>query len=347
VQKHISFRRNSRRAFRLLAITIADRCSLRRQLPEVVLSAGRPLEAVMKTFRSLRLAALFVVFALSLAITTISNAQDGTGTAPHVFEDSPAGLQAQFADITRIARSNDRAALQATLDSLGMPDATTWFAAHFDARYLAQLNQDYSKALSAFQSHVSWVMGNFAKFDDFALKVESSEVPLPLRDAGFESLLARPQDATKIENFRFTSTSPNDKHGPPSWVSSFVYVDGRFRIVGGTFPFWAEGLNALRGPMSMPPAVIDGMTVQGKAYREDQNRAGITAIVRMKIEVDRKGRVSHISVVSGDKQYVELAKKYLKSADFGEMPDIPGLANARRAWDYEVAVFSPPTSRAN
>jgi len=301
----------------------------------------------MKTFRSPRLTALFLFFVLSLAVPTPSHAQDATGTGTNAFEDSAAGLQAQFAEITRIARSNDRAALQASLDSLGIPDASAWFAAHFEQRYLAQVNQDYPKALSAFQSHVSWVMGNFAKFEDFALKVELSEVPPPLRDVGFESLLPRPKDATTIENCRFTSTSSNKKHGPPSWVSSFVYVDGRFRVVGGTYPFWTEGLNALSGPMSMPPAVIDGMAVQGVAYRKDQTGPGITAIVRVKIEVDRKGHVNRISDVSGDKQYVEVAKKYLKSADFGEMPDIPGLRDARRTWDFEVAFFSQPTSRAN
>jgi hypothetical protein len=93
--------------------------------------------------------------------------------------------------------------------------------------------------------------------------------------------------------------------------------------------------------MSLPPAVMDGMTVQGIAYRKDRKVPGIDAVVQLKIDVDGKGHVDRISVRSGVEPFVETAKKYLKTADFGAMPNIPRLANAKREWDFEVAFFTP------
>jgi hypothetical protein len=281
------------------------------------------------------------VFAFAFFVA-VAQAQDpvpaGTSTT---YSDSADGLRAQFTDLIRIARSNDQAAFRAALDSLGVPGGERWFAAHFDTRFHAKLQQDYADALSKYQSHVSWVMVNFAKFDDLGIAVQPSEMPAPLAESGFESLLPRPIDQVKIENYRFSSTSSDPKHGPPSWVSSFVYVGGRFRYVGGTYPFWTEGLNGLRGPMSIPPAVIHGRTVQGIAFRKDQNTVGIDAIVQLKVDVGRDGRVDHIKVLSGDPPFVQDAKDYVKTANFGALPDIPQLANARREWEMEVAFFTP------
>jgi hypothetical protein len=263
-------------------------------------------------------------------------------TTERSYPDSAEGLHAQVGDIIliRVARSNDQAAISA-LDSLGVPNSDKWFAAHFDPHFGTQLPQDYAKALSAYQSHISWVAANFGKFSDFGLKVEPSEMPPPLADSGFESLLPRPVDALKVENYRFTSTSPDPKHGPPSWVSSFTYIDGRFRYVGGTYPFWTEGLNGLRGPMSIPPSVIHGRTVQGIAFRKDQKGAGIDAVVQLKISIGRTGKVDHIKVLSGDESFVQDARDYVKAANFGAMPNIPQLANAKREWEFEVAFFPP------
>ncbi|HUM04530.1 MAG TPA: energy transducer TonB [Terriglobales bacterium] len=239
------------------------------------------------------------------------------------------------------SHANDQAAFRKTLDSLAIPNQEKWFETHFNPRFLTQLTQDYAKALERYQSHVSWVAVNFAKFDDFSLTVSSSEKPAPLGDSGFESLLPRPTDAVSIENYRLSPGSSDSKHGPPSWVSSFVYIDGQFRYVGGTYPFWAEQLNGVRGPMSIAPAVIHGRTVQAAAFRKDQMGAGIDAIVHLEVDIDPTGRARHIKVLSGDRAFVEDAKEYVQSADFGPLPNIPQFANAKRKWDIEVAFFTP------
>ena len=92
--------------------------------------------------------------------------------------------------------------------------------------------------------------------------------------------------------------------------------------------------------MSIPPTVIHGRTVQEIAYRKDQPGSGIDAVVQLKIEIGRDGHVRHMKVLSGDPGFVEDAKDYLKEHDFGALPDVPQLANARREWDMEVAFFT-------
>jgi len=263
------------------------------------------------------------------------------GGAAASYADSADGLQAQFADVVLAARSHDQVALKTAIDSLGLPQPDTWIAAHFDPSLVSQLVQDYSQASSRFQSHIWWVMENFAKFDDFALKVGPFGMPEPLADSGFESLLPRPLDRVETKNCRFTSTATDPKHGPPSWVSSFVYVDRRFRFVGGTYPFWAEKLTALRGPMSMSPAVIRGMTVQGVAFQKHVSGPGIVAVVQLRVDITRDGRASHIKVLSGEEPFIQDAKDYVKAANFGALPDIPGLANTGTQWDIAVAFFKP------
>lgn len=278
---------------------------------------------------------------LSSAIVAAQAQNAMPATAEPVYPDSADGLQAQFGDIVRLEHSKDMVAIRTALDSLGIPDADKWFSAHFEQRFLSRLTQDYAKTLSDYRSHILWVMENFAKFDDFALRVQPSEMPKSLEESGFESLLPKPVGALKIENYRLASSSSDPKHGPPSWVSSFVYIDGRFRFVGGTYPVWAEGLSGLRGPMSIPPVVIHGRTVQGIAFRKDEKGPGIDAIVQLKINIGRNGHVNHIKVLSGDEPFVQDAKDYLKAAEFGALPDIPQLANATREWEMEVAFFTP------
>ena len=278
--------------------------------------------------------------AMMLVVLCCPVVAQSTFNAAQVYEESPAGLQSQILDTVHALATSDSALTRVALDSLSIPDADKWFTAHFDSRFQTQLHADYAILLQKFQSHVSWVTANFSKFDDFGLEVGPFGSPVALQDSGFELLLPRPLDTLKVINCRVTSTASDPKHGPPSWVSSFVFLDGRFRFIGGTYPFWAESLNSLRGPMSMAPAVIHGRTVQGIAFRKDQKVPGVDAIVQLKIDIGHSGHVDHIKVLSGDEPFVKDAKDYVKAADFGSLPNIPQLANAKREWEMEVAFFT-------
>jgi hypothetical protein len=257
------------------------------------------------------------------------------------YADSRSGIEEQFADILQVVRTSDEPAIHKALDTLSIPDANGWIAANFSAEHVAEEQQAYRQALDKFQSHVWWVTGNFGKDPAFALKVEESEKARTLSDVGFEGLTPRPKDAVKIENYRFISTVTDPKLGSPSWVTSFIYLDGRFRMIGGTYPFWAEGMNATRGPMSVAPQIINGRTVQAEAFRTDAKGPGIDAIVNIKIEVGRDGKAKNMKVLSGDADFIPDAERYLSEAEFMKLPDDPRFANMKAVWDMEVVFFTP------
>lgn len=264
-----------------------------------------------------------------------------TAQGTKAYPDSVGGVAQQFDDILAVVRTGDEALIHTTLNALSIPNANGWVAEKFEAEHVAEEQRAYQEGVKKFQSHVWWVTGNFAKYPDFALKVDPLENARPLSDEGFESLVPRPKELVKIETYRFTSTVTDPKLGTPSWVSSFVYIDGRFRIVGGTYPFWAEGLNATRGPMSLPPKVIHGRTVQAEAFRNDQKGPGIDGIVHIRIEVGHDGKIHEMKVLSGDAEFVGDAKQYLQDGEYPELPDDPRLANLRQIWDMEVVFFAP------
>lgn len=268
---------------------------------------------------------------------------NGAAQATKTYADSRSGIEEQFADVVRVVRTNDKDSIQKALDTLSIPDANGWIAANFAAEHVAQEQKAYQEGLKKFESYVWWVTGNLGKYPEFALKVEGSQKARPLSDVGFEGLVPRPKNAVTIENYRFTSTVNDPKLGAPSWVSSFIYLDGRFRMVGGTYPFWAEGLNATRGPMSLPPETIRGRTVQAAAFRKDAKGPGIDAIVHIKVEVGHDGKVKKMKVLSGDAEFVPDAKQYLQDGEFPKLPDDPRLANMQAVWDMEVVFFSPKT----
>jgi hypothetical protein len=260
--------------------------------------------------------------------------------APADVPNTIAGLQSQIDELIRVGKLHDQRTWQFALETFALPNPGTWFEAHFAPQHVAQLSQDYPKVRDGHLGHISWVLGHNVDAPGFSIKVELSEMPAPPSDTGFESVLPCPLHSVPLQNFRLAPTA-NSGSMPPSWVTSFAYVDGHFRIIGGTYPFWAEKLTPIRGPMSLPPATLHGMTVQGMAFQHDQKGGAIIGIVQLEIIVERDGHVSKVKVLSGDQEFVEDAKTYVKAAQFPEMPDIHQLANAERKWDFEVAFFRP------
>jgi hypothetical protein len=283
---------------------------------------------------------LFTLIVIVLAPILALGQQAPSPYVPIEVPDTLAGLQAQVDELVRIARTHDQGNWQIALDTFSLPNPGSWFESNFAPEHIAQLRVDYPKVRDGHLGHISWVIGHNQDAPGFAIRVALSEMPSPPADSGFESLLPRPLQQVALQNFRFTPVA-NSGSTPPSWVSSYVYVDGHFRVVGGTYPFWSEGLTPYRGPMSLPATTLRNMTVQGIAYRKDTKGGPIVGIVQLEIKVERDGHVSKIKVLSGDQEYVEDAKTYIKSARFPEMPDIPQLANAERKWDFEVVFFKP------
>jgi hypothetical protein len=96
--------------------------------------------------------------------------------------------------------------------------------------------------------------------------------------------------------------------------------------------------------MSLPAASLPGLTVQGMASQHAQKGGVVVGIVQLQIKAERDGHVSKVKVLSGDQEFIEDAKSYIKATHFPAMPDIPQLANAERKWEFEVAFFSPKST---
>ncbi len=251
--------------------------------------------------------------------STVALAQDSTTSGDNgvkaAYPDSSAGLQSQMDEMIRLIRSSDEKPFLAALDTLAIPNAHEWFAAHFPAYAVDQLQKDYQKAFAGYRSHVWWVMGNFAKNPDFGVRVEVSQSPVLLADTGLEALLPRPNTTVRTENFRITPTAPK----PPSWVSSFIYVEGRFRFVGGTYPFWNEKLTPLRGPMAIPAKTAGEVTIQGVPFEVDPKTPGVVAVVVLDVKIGSDGRAHGFKVKSGDSQYANQAEEYVRDWKFFPM----------------------------
>ncbi len=294
----------------------------------------------------MRIVYLTVVFAMlafgMLDVPTKGQAPGEASAGPaKVYPDSLVGIEEQFTDLLAISRSGDQEKFREALDSLRIPDSDAWVLAHFAPEQVGTVRKEYSESLESSKSHVSWVMGTFGKYPDFGLKVQNSLTPGSHSSIGIEGLLPTLIYAVKVENYRFSTTSSSSDHGPPSWVSSFTYIDGQFRMVGGTFPFWAEPSNALRGPMTLPAATIHGRNVQGAAFRKDTIGPGIDAIVHVRIELGDDGKIKNMNVLSGDPQFAPDAQEYLKNAEFPRLPDGAMLTSMKAEWDMEVVFFPP------
>jgi hypothetical protein len=281
---------------------------------------------------------------LFLLCAFVTNAQEKPSAqeayVPPNVPNTLEGLQSQVDELIRVGKTHDQATWQIALNAFALQDSNAWIRANFAQPQIEQLAQDYAKVRDGHLGHISWVLGHFVDSPSFAIRVEMSEMPTPLMDVGFESAIPRPLQPMSLQNYRFTATNASG-YPTPSWVSSYIYVDGHFRVVGGTHPFWAESLTPTRGPMNIPPAQVRGMTVQGAAFRHDQVGNGIIAIVQLKIEVGHDGRVFKIKVVSGDDPYVEDAKRYVQEAQFPALSDDPSFAHVEMKWDFEVAFFAP------
>ena len=308
---------------------------------------------MQQTSRPLSDALLFVAFAVAIfslgctkkPVAQAPPPQAATTANPHAYvpadvPNSVTGFQTQVDELIRVGKMHHQTTWNIALDTFALPKGRTWFEANFAPQHVAQLSQDYPKVRDGHLGHISWVLGHNIDAPGFAIKVEPSEMPTLPSGSGFESLLPRPANSIPLQNFRLTPTADSGSM-PPSWVSSFVYVDGHFRIIGGTYPFWSEELGSFRGPMSLPPATLRDMTVQGIAYGDDKKGGRIVGIVHLEIKVERDGHVSQIKVLSGDKEFIEDAKEYIRTAQFPAMPDIPQLANAEIKWEFEVAFFRP------
>ncbi len=152
--------------------------------------------------------------------------------------DTLDGIQKQTQEVFDAWRAGDKAKFQSLLDGFAVEDPQQWLDATFGADKSAALVPQYEISLEKFKQHMARVAGYWEKSKTSFLQVETSVTPNPPEEAGQPDGPPVPKKPLDIENFRFyVRTGQVD---PGDWVFSFVYVNGAFRIVGGTHTFWNE-----------------------------------------------------------------------------------------------------------
>jgi TonB family protein len=253
--------------------------------------------------RTFSLVIVISILALSLAAQT-----QAPQTSP--YPDSAEGFRQQLEDLISSYKSGDQIAFRAELDALSIPNANDWITNHFSPADAANLQHDYPLSLAGFLRHLTWVTENAAHLPGWEMVVKPSELPNPPAPSGPEAGIPVLSQPTAVENFRYGPAHPED---PPdrSWVNSFVYLEGRFRYVGGTYPFWAEGLQRLRRPESIPGNFHQARLIHRVSpnYPKEARKKHIEGLVRLQVLIDKKGKTRVLKTISGDALLTEAATK--------------------------------------
>jgi TonB family protein len=152
--------------------------------------------------------------------------------------DTLDGIQKQTQEVFDAWRAGDKEKFQSLLDGFAVEDPRQWLATTFGADKNAALVPQYEISLEKFKQHMVRIAGYWEKSKTSLLQVEASVTPNPPEEAGQPDGPPIPKKPLNIENFRFyVRTGQVD---PGDWVFSFVYVNGAFRIVGGTHTFWNQ-----------------------------------------------------------------------------------------------------------
>ena len=269
---------------------------------------------------------------------------DDIPATPPPYADSADGMRLQMGTALKGWRAEDKQKFAAQLDSFAIAEPKIWLEKTFGNITGASLVPEYQTSLEKFKSHISWVSGNWSNAPDAALAVEVSQLPDPPASAEEEATLPKPDAAVRIENFRFTIKA--DGKVIESWVFSFIYLDGRFRIVGGTYPFWHEVLQWQR--VSVPEQLegvaykspdgslvriyrspeLQAMLLEKRvepAYPEAAKKAGLQGAVVFHAIIAKDGTVKDLSREVGDPILAEAAEK------------------AVRQWRYDEAIYIDPS----
>lgn len=222
---------------------------------------------------------------------------------PSEVPDTPAGLQSQVDELVRIGKAHDQHNWQIVLDTFSLPNPESWFQANFASEHLAQLTQEYPKTRDGDLGHLSWVIGQNQDAPNFHIQVTPSEMHPPPSDSGPESSLPLPLHPAGVQNFRLTPIADSGSM-PPSWVNSFVYADGHFRVVGGTYPFWSEQPESLRASPSTGPTAynVTAARILHKVrpkYPKKAQKQRVEGVVRLHAIIGTDGTIHELSVISG------------------------------------------------
>lgn|GEM_PF-1496340 len=242
-----------------------------------------------------------LVGALILVGAAWASAQGLPGQTVTAFSSpTPDGLNSQFQDLLRARQANDVARLDALTKNFSLPDPGAWITRIFGVEEAPHLSREYLKEYDGFQSALKQVLDGWAKEANVEVLLERwprSEGPEPSAD------IPVPSVSVPVETYRVTVGVPGK--GSATWVDSFVYLDGAFRLIGiGTSPFWsAPHFSVPKGNFQMAH-VIEKVP---PTYPLDSTQQVLEGTVRLRATITAEGTVREVKVMDGHPILAEAA----------------------------------------
>jgi hypothetical protein len=175
---------------------------------------------------------------------------------PQSYADSADGFRQQLEDLVATKKSGDDAAFREKLKEFAIPKVNDWISAHFSPTNAQKLQSDYGLALLGFQTNLTDFIDKAEHSPVSEITVWQSEPSIPPREILSKNSLPSPVHPTAVEFFRYGLAFEEDVTHR-TWVSSFLYLEGSFRYVGGVFPYWWGPLQhgAVKAPQIIPASI--------------------------------------------------------------------------------------------
>jgi TonB family protein len=283
------------------------------------------------------------------------------------YADTLEGMKSQMETVLKAGASGDEEGFAEALDSFAIEDPKAWLAQTFGTETGATLVAGYETSLSRFKEHITRVSDAWAKSPTSYLLVENSLVPKP-PEGDEDSKPPKPVSPPNIEDFRFyVKTGQVD---PGDWVFSFIYVDGAFRIVGGTYAYWDDSWNMERNRKSMEAfaaraqeyVAIEGFAVDcpgngllrvmvspkvqaGRLrtrvepiYPEEAKKAGIEGMVLFHAIIATDGSVEELELEDGDPILSKAVEEAVKQWRYAPMIYHSQVSNRDRPAEVDTAI---------
>jgi TonB family protein len=261
------------------------------------------------------------------------------------YPDTLDGLKSQTQAAFEAWRSTYKQDYFVQLHGFAMPDPKTWLATTFGPEKGAALLPEYGTSFGKFEAHMTYVSGLWEKSGTSYLIVEPSVVPNS-PDDDEKGGPPKPLVPLRVENFRFMAKTGQED--PNDWVFSFVYLDGAFRIIGGTHTFWDENWRLKHNEAALAagksnwqlayadPSVIEGVVfncpgdgllrvfVAAKVqatrlkekpepvYPEAARKAGIQGIVLLHAIISADGTIKELEFEDGDRILASSAEEAVR-----------------------------------
>lgn len=230
-----------------------------------------------------------------------ASAQDQPRQAVTAFYPAtPDGLKNQLRDVLRARQANDAARLDGLTRNFSLPDPGAWIAQAFGAAEAPHFTREYVKEYSRFQSALMPVAESWANEANVEILLE----PWP-RSEGTEPSADFPVPSVNVPTETYRITVGTAGRGSATWVDTFIYLDGAFRLIGiGASPFWsAPHFSVPKGNFQMAQ-VIQKVP---PTYPLDPKQRVLEGTVRLRATITTNGTVRDLKVMDGHPILAEAA----------------------------------------